>query len=773
MTEYHELPDIPSADHPGFMPPDHPERIGSYRILQVLGEGGMGIVYEADQVEPVRRRVALKILKPGMDTKQILARFEAERQALAVMEHPNIAKVLDAGATEGGRPYFAMELVHGVKLTNYCDQHRLPIRRRLELFIDVCHAIQHAHQKGVIHRDLKPSNVLVTERDNKPIPMVIDFGIAKAISQRLTERTLVTQQGQAMGTPAYMSPEQAEMSGLDVDTRTDVYSLGVMLYELLVGRLPLDPDEVGINAFFARLVMREMDHKTPSAEFSTPGENAQAIARQRRGDPATLRRELQGDLDWIVMKAMETDRNRRYETVNGLAMDIQRHLNDEAVVARPPSTRYRLAKFVRRNRTAVGAGALIAASLVVGAGAATVGMVRATRAEAAAAREAETAQQVSDFLVGLFKVSNPSEARGNTVTAREILDVGAERIGTELADQPVVQARLLNTIGTVFRQMGLLDRARPLLQQALALRQAELGANHADVGASLYELAWLNRIQGNLSEAEPLAQRALSVTERALGPDDPAVASSATNLAAIYMSQEKFSDAELLFQRAVAIYERVPNPDRAIVASSRSNLGVLYLRRGRLDEAESQLERALEIRERVLEPDHPSLAANLLNLGAVYWTKGRYGDAESVYRRAREIFEKTLDPEHPRMASILNNLGETYLALERYDEAEPLLTRALTVKEKIYDPNHASIATTVNALANLHRHQRRYGLAEREYQRALRIRERAMGPTAAKVAETLEDYGRMLREAGRASEAEPVEARAAAIRSGRDQSGGN
>ncbi len=764
MNEDDKLPDLPAAGHSD-VSPDHPERIGSYRILRVLGEGGMGIVYEADQVEPVRRRVALKILKPGMDTKQILARFEAERQALAVMEHPNIAKVLDAGATEGGRPYFAMELVHGVRLTDYCDQHRLPIRQRLELFIDVCHAIQHAHQKGVIHRDLKPSNVLVTEREKKPTPMVIDFGIAKAISQPLTERTLVTEHGQALGTPAYMSPEQAAMSGLDVDTRTDVYSLGVMLYELLVGHLPLDPDEVGINAFFARLLMHEMDHRRPSAEFKTPGENVTIIAKLRQADASALHRALQGDLDWIVMRAIDTDRNRRYETVNGIAMDIQRHLDDEAVLARPPSTRYRLAKFVRRNRTAVAAGAVIAASLVVGTGAATVGMVRATRAEAAAAREAEAAQQVSDFLVGLFEVSNPSEARGDAVTAREILEVGAERIAAELADQPVVQARLLNTIGTVFTQMGLLDRARPLLQQALALREAELGANHVDVGASLYQLAWLSRVQGNLSGAEPLARRALSITEKALGPDDPEVARSAGNLAAIYMSQGKFSDAEPLFQRAVAIDERAPNPNQARVASSISNLGTFYLRRGRLDEAESQLERALEIRERVLEPDHASLAANLLNLGAVYWTKGRYGDAESVYQRAREIFEKTLDPEHPRMASILNNLGETYLALERYDEAEPLLTRALTVKERIYDPSHTSIATTVHALANLHRHQRRYGLAEREYQRALRIRERAMGPTATMVADTLEDYGRMLREAGRASEAEPVEARAAAIRS--------
>jgi serine/threonine protein kinase/Tfp pilus assembly protein PilF len=762
MTESDRHPTEPSADS---ATPDHAERIGPYRILQLLGEGGMGIVYEAEQVEPVRRRVALKVLKPGMDTKRVLARFEAERQALAVMEHPNIAKVLDAGATVRGRPYFAMELVHGVRLTDYCDQHRLPIRDRVELFIDVCQAIQHAHQKGVIHRDLKPSNVLVTEREKRATPMVIDFGIAKAVSQRLTERTLVTEHGQAMGTPAYMSPEQAEMSGLDVDTRTDVYSLGVMLYELLVGRLPLDPDQIGNNAFIARLVMREVDHKWPSTEFKTPAEDLEIIAQHRQTDASALRRELRGDLDWIVMKAMEKDRNRRYETASELATDLRRHLDHEPVAARPPSTRYRVAKFVRRNRTAVAAVSVIAASLVVGSGAAMVGMVRATRAEAQTAREAEATKQVSDFLVGLFEVSNPSEARGNTVTAREILDVGAERIAAELTDQPVVQARLLSTIGTVYRQMGLLDRAQPLLQQALALQEAELGSDHADVGATLYQLAILSRVQGNLTEAEPLARRALSVTERALGPSDPAVALSASNLAAIYMSQERFSDAEPLFRRAAAIYESDPNSDPARVASSGSNLGTLYLRWGRLDEAESHLERALEIRERVLEPDHPDLAANLLNLGALYWTRGRYADAESVYQRARAIFEKTLEPEHPRMAAILNNLGETYWALERYDEAEPLLVQALAIKEKIYEPGHTSIATTVNALANLHRDQRRFSQAEAAYRRALAIREIAMGPTAIAVAVTLEDYATMLRAAGRPHDAAPLEERAAAIRS--------
>ena len=766
MTEDRTLPDPPLADQSGDPLRDQPERIGPYRVLQVLGEGGMGIVYEAEQTAPVRRRVALKILKLGMDTKQVLARFEAERQALAVMQHPNIAKVLDAGATENGRPYFAMELVHGVKLTDYCDQNRLPVRQRLELFIPVCQAIQHAHQKGVIHRDLKPSNVLVTERNGEPVPTVIDFGIAKAISQRLTERTLVTEYGQAIGTPAYMSPEQAEMSGMDVDTRTDVYSLGVVLYELLVGRLPLDPEQIGVNAFIARLVMREMEHRTPSDEFSNPGDEVRSIAKERRADPTTLRRELQRDLDWIVMKAMETDRNRRYDTVNGLAMDIRRHLNDEPVFARPPSARYRLVKFVRRNRTAVAASIVVAGSLVAGATAATVGMVRATRAEAATALEAEAASQVSDFLVGLFEVSDPAEGRGNTVTAREILDEGAEQITEELADQPVLQARLLATMGTVYRRMGLLDRAHPLLEQALALREKELGPNHTDVAASVVDLARFYTARGNFAKAETLAVRALAINERALDPGHPTVAATVSTLGGIYFNQGKYDEAEPLWQRAAAIYERIHGAEHALVAGQISNLGGLRMRQGRLEDAAPLLERALEIRERVLEQDHPDLAASLLNLGVLYWFLGRYAEAEPLYVRTLDIFERTLGPEHPKTASALNNLGETYWALERYADAEPLFLQALAIKEKILDPDHPDIASTLNGLANLHRDQRRYADAEAEYRRALRIRERALGPNAARVAGTLEDYGRMLRAAGRAAEAEPVEARAAAIRAG-------
>ena len=341
--------------------------IGRYKLLEKIGEGGFGIVFMAEQIEPVQRKVALKIIKAGMDTKEVIARFEAERQAIALMDHPNIARALDAGATEAGRPYFVMELVRGIPITEYCDRNHLPTRERLQLFIKVCQAVQHAHQKGVIHRDLKPSNMLITEHDGEPVPKVIDFGVAKALGQRLTEKTLFTAFHHLIGTPAYMSPEQAALSGLDIDTRADIYSLGVLLYELLTGVTPFDSDtlqQAGLDE--VRRMVRETEPPKPSTRLQTLGDKLTEVAKRRDTEPAALSRLVRGDLDWIVMKCLEKDRKRRYETANGLAADVARHLDSEAVVARPPSNLYRFQKLVRRHRLGVAAVGAVAASLVLG-----------------------------------------------------------------------------------------------------------------------------------------------------------------------------------------------------------------------------------------------------------------------------------------------------------------------------------------------------------------------------------------------------------------------
>jgi serine/threonine protein kinase/tetratricopeptide (TPR) repeat protein len=757
-----------TGTNPSAPQPPLPERIGPYRILQVLGEGGMGIVYEAEETGAVRRRVGLKVVRAGRDTREVVARFEAERQALAVMNHPSIAKVLHAGTTEAGQPYFAMELVKGLPITQYCDLHRLTVSRRVELFISVCQAVQHAHQKGVIHRDLKPSNVMVTEQDGLALPKIIDFGIAKAVGSPLTERTLVTQWGQMIGTAAYMSPEQADTGTVDVDTRSDIYSLGVMLFELLVGRLPIDPAQLGVHAFLARLAAGDTSPPTPSAKLMTLGADETAVAVGRRTEPASLRRELKGDLDWIVMKAMEPERARRYETANGLASDLRRHLANEPVDARPRSARYRIAKFVRRHRTGVITAGAVSIAVVAMAIMAAVGFVRATRAERLAAQEAAAAQQVTTFLVDLFRASHPGEARGDSLTAREILDRGAGRVRRDLSSQPLLQARILFTLGTVQHALGAFDAAGTLLQDALRIRERELGARDPAVAEVRNALGDVARDRGTLDEAGEHFREALAIREAVLGSRHVDVATTLSGLAALRFRQGEYVEAESLYRHVIELDGEVRPPDDPRTLRDMRGLAAVYYSTDRFDLADSLWQRTLALQEQVLGPDHFDVAATLQNLGATRHQVGRYEEALPYYERARAIYEKVLGTDHVRSGEVLNNLGEAYWRLGRLEEAEPLLRQALVVKERSLSVAAPSIANTLNALAGVLRDRNQPAASEGFYRRALAIRTASPGAGNRDLLETLRDYANLLRRAGRQGEAAELTARADRLASGGD-----
>ena len=734
-----------------------PEMIGPYRVLGVLGEGGMGMVYEAAETGLVRRRVALKIVRAGLNSREVLSRFALERQALALMNHEGIAKVFHAGATDAGEPYFAMELVRGLPITEYCDSQRLTTRQRLELFIAVCHAVQHAHQKGVIHRDLKPSNILVTEQDGAPQPKVIDFGIAKALSHQLTDSTLVTRVGVPLGTAAYMSPEQAESSGLDVDTRTDIYTLGVILFELLVGELPMTPRGEGLHIFMARLAAGQTAAPLPSDLFTTLGTGREAIAYARHTDAQSLRRELRGDLDWIVLKALDPDRTRRYDSATALANDITRHLVNQPVSARSPSTRYRVRKFVLRHRIAVPASVLALIAIAASASFAVAGMVRATRAEQLARQEAEAARSVTDFLVALFKAPIPGETRGDQLTARQLLDRGAQRASRDLANQPLLQGRIMHTVGTAYSALGIYDEARTQLEAALAARMRTQGSVSLPVAETELALGAAAAGHGDFNSADGHYARAMTIRDSLLGHDHPLVARVSFAIGALRWKQGRLDEAESNYTSALAVDER-EDAGSADVARDLMGLGVVQWQRKRFPQADTLMTRSIAVQAHRLGPEHTDVASALNNLGGLYWSMGRYADALPIYERVRTTFERSLDPSHPNLAAVYNNLAETYWKLKRYDEAEPLFRRALAIKESRLTPDNPSLAVTLNSLAGLLRDEGKLPEAESAYRRALGIRMRALGPASGDVAETRTALAGLLRSTGRAREADSLTA---------------
>jgi serine/threonine protein kinase/tetratricopeptide (TPR) repeat protein len=690
---------------------DSPQRVGPYRIVRKVGEGGMGIVYEAEQEAPVRRRVALKLIKWGMDTKEVLARFNSERQALALMNHPNIARVYDAGATAEGRPYFAMEYVQGIPITEYCDKHRLAIRDRLALFMDVCEGVQHAHQKGIIHRDIKPSNILVSSQEDAPVPKIIDFGVAKATSQRLTEATVFTEFGQVIGTPEYMSPEQAEMTNLDIDTRTDVYSLGILLYELLTGRQPFDATELrraGLAEIQRRL--REDEPVRPSSRVTGHSKDSTISATNRAADARALGRALSGDLDWITMKAMEKDRVRRYETPHALALDIGRHLHDEPVLAGPPSGMYRARKLFRRHRVPVLAAGAVVVALIAGVIGTSWALWRAVQAERRAAAEAvesrrqtAIAEAVNGFLNNdLLAAVVPSSApgQGKDVTMRQVLDAAAERIdrasrsGGRFASEPLVEASVRVTLGHTYRELGAYAASEPHLRRALELRRGALGANHQETARVMNQLAVLHWRQGRFDLAEPLYREVYEGSRRTLGGDHPDTLAYEMNLASVYRAQGRYQDA-------------VQGAKAPGTVSEMNNLANDLALLERYDEAGQMMRETLALKQEIYGPAHPTTLNTISSLADLKEVMGQDGEAEALHRQALEGRIRALGPDHVRTLQSSEGLAATLVNLGRYAEAERIAAAAGTRAAETLGATHidtiSAEGTRARALAGLGR----------------------------------------------------------------------
>ncbi len=788
----------PDPERPG-------SRIGPYKILERIGVGGFGTVFMAEQSEPIHRRVALKIIKLGMDTRAVVARFEQERQALAMMDHPNIAKVLDAGATDSGRPYFAMELVKGQPITVFADAQRLGIRERLELFTQVCRAVQHAHTKGVIHRDIKPTNVLVAMADGKPMCKVIDFGIAKATQRPLTDKTIFTEFRQLVGTPEYMSPEQAGGS-LDIDTRTDVYSLGVLLYELLAGVTPFDPERLRSAAFGElQRIIREDDPPAPSTRVSAATEKLPSIAAVRDVEPKRLGAVIRGELDWIVMRAMDKDRGRRYETAGNFAADIERYLTGDEVEAAPPSVGYRIRKTMRRHRVGVATGAVVAAALIIGLTASLwqAGVAKRERdAARAAARDAETSraetERVAKFQstqlssidatgmgqrvradiiesAGLVQARDgvPAEViESRRALLSELLadvnftDVANRTLQTsyfdraiatarsEFRDQPLIRADLLGAIGSTMLDLGLRDKAASALAEALEIRRRELGDNDRRTISAITMLATLRMLQGATGEGEKLHREAIERATATLGPEDSVTLNAQNNLGLLMYMDARNEEAEKILTQTRVTRLRLAGINDLGTLRATSNLALVLSARGRLEESEPLWKEVIEGYRIVRGPDHRDTLASMSSYANDLIRQGRYAQAQSLTAQSLEILRKRYGEDHPETINIMRRDGQDLKIMRDFAGAEQINRELLAACLRTYGEDHPETMLAMMELGDALVGLGRAGDALPLLQKALAGQERRFGKESLPTTLTRTALGEALTELDRFVEAE-------------------